>query len=162
MELEELQTAWVQMSKELEHQKKLTNEIILNMTKEKYRNKFKTVTIHESICALVCFGIAFVFLVKFAELNTCYLKVCGILTIGYLITLPVLVLKALKNIKTLNVSKGFYKDNFGNYIKVKNRLLRIQQIGMGVGVAGMVFILSTFLKINSNKDIFLVGLKTNQ
>lgn len=162
MELEELKTAWVQMSKDLEHQKKLTNDIILDMTKEKYRNKFKAVTTYETIGALFCFGIALVFLVNFGELNTWYLKVCGILSISYLVALPILVLNALKNIKRVNVSSGFYKDNLAHYIKAKNHFLRLQQMGMGIGVAGIVFILPTFSKISANKDIFLVGLKTNQ
>ncbi|TLP79193.1 hypothetical protein [Maribacter sp. ACAM166] len=162
MELEELQSAWSQMSNELEHQKKLTNEIILNMTKEKYRNKFKTVTAYETLGACVCFCIAMLFLVKFGELDTWYLQLCGILSLSYLIILPILILKALRKIKTLNILKGTYKDNLSHFIKAKNRLLQLQQIGMGVGFLGLFFILPVFSKISSNKNIFQVGLKTEQ
>ncbi|WP_405382216.1 hypothetical protein [Maribacter sp. LLG6340-A2] len=162
MEIEELQSAWVQMSSQLEQQKKLTDEIILNMTKEKYQNKFKTVTIYETIGALICFGIALVILVKFGELNTWYLKLCGILTLAYMIILPVMVLKALKDLKSIDILNGLYKDNLARYIKRKNRLLRMQQWGMVIGIVGMLFILPTFSKISSDKDIFMEGLKTLQ
>ena len=56
MELEELQSAWTQMSDELNHQKKLTNQIILDMTKQKYQNKFSTITKYETLGAVVCFA----------------------------------------------------------------------------------------------------------
>jgi cytochrome c biogenesis protein CcdA len=162
MELEELQSAWSQMSTELEQQKKLTNDIIMKMTQEKYRNKFKTVTTYETMGAFVCFCIAILFLAKFGELNTWYLQVCGVLSVSYLIILPIMVLSALKKIKALDISKGSYKDNLISYIKAKNRLLRLQRIGVGVGLLGMFFILPVCSKIISNKNIFELGLKTEQ
>lgn len=162
MELEELQYAWTKMSNELEHQKKLTNEIILNMTKEKYRNKFKSVTTYESIGAFVCFCTALLFILKFGELNTWYLKLCGILSLSYFIIIPILVLNALKKIRTIDISKGSYKDNLSHYIKAKNRFLKLQRIGVAIGLVGMVFIIPVFSKIISNKNVFQVGLKTEQ
>ena len=162
MEIEELQAAWLQMSNELNQQKKLTDDIILNMTQEKYKNKFKTVTTYETIGAFVCFSIALLFIMKFGTLDTWYLKACGILSLSYLIAMPILVLKALKEIKTLDISKNSYKANLSHYVKAKNRFLRLQQIGMGVGVLGMFFIVPVFSKISSNKNIFEIGLKTEQ
>ncbi|MDO1511055.1 hypothetical protein Q2T41_19045 [Maribacter confluentis] len=162
MELEELQSAWVQMGNELERQKKLTNTIILNMTKEKYQNKFKSALTLETIGAVVCFALALLFLYKFNVLDTWYLRLCGILTIGYMVIFPILVLDALRRIKNLDLLNGSYKANLSHYLKSKNRLLRIQQIAMGIGMAGMVFILPTFSKISSGKDIFMEGLRSTQ
>jgi cytochrome c biogenesis protein CcdA len=162
MEIEELQAAWLQMSNELNQQKKLTNDIILNMTQEKYKNKFKTVTTYETMGAFICFCIAVFFIMKFGKLDTWYLKACGILSLSYLIVLPVLVLRALKKIKTLDISKNSYKANLIHYIKAKNRLLRLQQIGMALGLLGMFFIVPVFSKISSNKNVFEIGLKTEQ
>ncbi|TVZ14256.1 hypothetical protein [Maribacter sp. MAR_2009_72] len=162
MELEELQSAWVQMGNELERQKKLTNTIILNMTKAKYQNKFKSALTLETIGAIVCFALALLFLYKFNVLDTWYLRLCGILTIGYMVIFPVLVLYALRRIKNLDLLNGSYKANLTHYLKSKNRLLRIQQIAMGIGMAGMVFILPTFSKISSGKDIFMEGLRSTQ
>ncbi|SNR46800.1 hypothetical protein SAMN04488009_1975 [Maribacter sedimenticola] len=162
MELEELQSAWVQMGNELERQKKLTNTIILNMTKEKYQNKFKSALTLETIGAVVCFALALLFLYKFNVLDTWYLRLCGILTIGYMVIFPILVLDALRRIKNLDLLNGSYKANLTHYLKSKNRLLRLQQIAMGIGMAGMVFILPTFSKISSGKDIFMEGLRSTQ
>lgn len=162
MEIEELQTAWLQMSTELEQQKKLTNDIILNMTKEKYRNKFKTVTTYETIGAFICFCIALMVILNLGKLDTWYLQICGVFTLVYLIVLPIMVLKTLKKIKNIDISNGSYKENLGIYLKTKNRLMRLQQIGIGVGFIGLFFIIPVTSKIISNKDVFLTSLKTEQ
>ena len=89
MELEELQSAWTKMSDELDQQKKLTNKIILDMTKQKYQNKFTTITKYESLGALVCFAIALFVIFNFNKLDTWYLQACGAFTLLFLIVLPV-------------------------------------------------------------------------
>ncbi|WP_299799589.1 hypothetical protein [uncultured Maribacter sp.] len=162
MELEELQSAWTQMSDELNHQKKLTNQIILDMTKQKYQNKFTTITKYETIGAVVCFAIALFVLINFGKLDTWYLQICGVLTLSFLIVLPVMVLTTLKKIKNIDILNGSYKENLKFYLKTKNRLLRLQQVGIAVGFVGLLFIVPVTSKIISNKNVFLTSLKTEQ
>jgi len=162
MELEELQSAWTQLSDELNHQKKLTNKIILDMTKQKYQNKFTTITKYETIGAFVCFAIAFFVILNFGKLDTWYLQVCGILTLLFLIVLPVMVLSTLKTIKNIDILNGSYKDNLKFYLKTKNRLLKLQQVGIAIGFVGLFFIVPVTSKIISNKNVFLTSLKTEQ
>ena len=162
MEIEELKAAWVQMSNELEQQKKLTNDIILNMTKQKYQNKFILVTKYETIGALVCFIISIFIVINFNKLDTWYLQICGALTLSFLIILPLMVLKTLKKIKNIDISKGSYKENLSLYLKTKNRLLKLQQIGIGIGFVGLLFIVPVTSKIISNKDVFLISFNKEQ
>ncbi|WP_405396938.1 hypothetical protein [Maribacter sp. Asnod2-G09] len=162
MKLEELQSAWTQMSDELNHQKKLTNQIILDMTKQKYQNKFSTITKYETLGAVVCFAIALFVLLNFGKLDTWYLQVCGVLTLSFLIVLPTMVLTTLKRIKNIDILNGSYKENLKFYLKTKNRLLRLQQIGIAVGFIGLLFIVPVTSKIISNKNVFLTNLKTEQ
>ncbi|MGO4921602.1 hypothetical protein [Maribacter spongiicola] len=162
MELEELQSSWTQMSDELNHQKKLTNQIILDMTKQKYQNKFSTITKYETFGAVVCFAIALFVLLNFGELDTWYLQICGVLTLSFLIILPAMVLTTLKRIKNIDILNGSYKENLKFYLKTKNRLLRLQQIGIAVGFIGLLFIVPVTSKIISNKNVFLTNLKTEQ
>ena len=162
MELEELQSAWTQMSDELNHQKKLTNQIILDMTKQKYQNKFSTITKYETLGAVVCFAIALFVLLNFGKLDTWYLQICGVLTLSFLIVLPTMVLTTLKRIKNIDILNGSYKENLKFYLKTKNRLLRLQQIGIAVGFIGLLFIVPVTSKIISNKNVFLTNLKTEQ
>ncbi|MDP2528070.1 hypothetical protein [Maribacter dokdonensis] len=162
MELEELQSAWTKMSDELDQQKKLTNKIILDMTKQKYQNKFTTITKYESLGALVCFAIALFVIFNFNKLDTWYLQACGAFTLLFLIVLPVSVLSTLKKIKNIDILNGSYKENLKVYVHTKNRLLRLQQIGIVVGFIGLFFIVPVTSKIISNKNVFLNSLKTEQ
>ncbi|WP_405414760.1 hypothetical protein [Maribacter sp. Asnod1-A12] len=162
MELEELKSAWTQLSDELNHQKKLTNKIILDMTKQKYQNKFTTITKYETLGAFVCFAIAFFVILNFGKLDTWYLQVCGILTLLFLIVLPVMVLTTIKTIKNIDILNGSYKDNLKFYLKTKNRLLKLQQVGIAIGFVGLFFIVPVTSKIISNKNVFLTSLKTEQ
>ncbi|TDS15063.1 hypothetical protein DFQ03_1699 [Maribacter caenipelagi] len=162
MELEELKSAWTQMSDELNHQKKLTNQIILDMTKQKYQNKFTTITKYETLGAVVCFVVAFFVLLNFSKLDTWYLQVCGVLTLSFLIVLPVMVLTTLKRLKNIDILNGSYKENLKFYLKTKNRLLRLQKIGIAVGFIALFFIVPVTSKIISNKNVFLTSLKTEQ
>ena len=57
MELKEMQTIWSQMSDQLENKKILTNKLIMEMTRERYKNKIGIISKYEGIGAAVCFVI---------------------------------------------------------------------------------------------------------
>lgn len=162
MELEELQATWSEMSQELEKQKKLTNEIILKMTQDRYRKKFSKLRNYETVGAIICYMIAVLVLFNFGKLDTWYLQLCGVLTVGFLIILPTLVLKSLKRIQNLNIIKGSYKENLVIYIKEKNRLLKLQQIGVYFSFLLLFIVVPVTTRIISNKNIFLTSFKPLQ
>ncbi len=162
MELEELQLAWTQMGKELETQKKLTKSIIMDMTRAKYKNKFKKISIYEKAGALVCFGAALFILLYFHKLDTWYLQASGIVTLAILIILPIVVLSSLKKIQNFDILKGTYKENLVKYTKLKSRLLGLQQIGIALSLLMMFLIIPITLKIFKDKDLFLMPLKVEK
>ena len=156
MEIEEMKTLWSEVSHQLEQQKKLTNEIIMNMTQERYTNKFKTISTYETIGAIICYGIAINILANFGKLDTWYLKACGIFTIAFLLILPVLVLRALSRIKRLNITNKNYKETLVSYTKAKTRLLKLQQFGIAGSFVLMFAVAAVFSKLWSNKDFFMI------
>ncbi|MDC6388510.1 hypothetical protein PP182_07440 [Maribacter sp. PR1] len=162
MELEELRATWSEMSQELEKQKKLTNEIILKMTQDRYRKKFSKLRNLETVGAMICYLWVVFFLFNFGKLDTWYLQICGVLTIGFLIILPTLVLKSLKKIQNLDILNGSYKKNLVIYIKEKNRLLKLQQMGIYLSYLLLFILVPVSTKIISNKNIFLTSFKPLQ
>lgn len=162
MELEELQLAWTQMGKELETQKKLTNTIIMEMTRTKYQNKFKKVMIYEKTGAAVCFGAAIYILFHFGNLDTWYLKLCGILALSFLIFIPLLVLNALKKIQELDILRDTYKENLIKFTKLKTRFLQLQQLSIAGSFLMLFLIIPITLKIFKNKDLFLIPLESEK
>ncbi len=155
MELEELQSAWTQMSHQLEKQKELTNEIIMEMTKEKYRTKFKAITNFEKAGALVCIASALFIFFNIPKLDTWYLLACGLIAIVFSIVLPILVLGSLKKIQCLDIVNLSYKDALLEYTKSKTKLLKIQRYGIYASFIYLMAFLPAIAKILNGKDLFL-------
>ncbi|WP_281543256.1 hypothetical protein [Maribacter aestuarii] len=155
MELEELQSAWAQMSRELEKQKELTNEIIMDMTKEKYRAKFKTITNYEKAGTIVCLISALYIGLNILKLDTWYLLLCGLFAILFSVLMPVLVLRSLKRIRKLNIIDLNYKDALLQYTKAKNHLLRVQRYGLYASFLYLMTFLPAIAKIVNDKNLFL-------
>ena len=160
MDLEELKAVWSEVSDQLEKQKKLTNEIILNMTQERYSNKFKKITNIESFGAIICYLGALLVIANFAKLDTWYLVICGIITLGFMLILPTLVLRSLSQIKNLNITDGTYRDTIVKFERVKKNLLLQQQFGMYGGFIVFFTSLAVSSKMISGEDIFLKQLDT--
>ena len=157
MELEELQTTWTQMSVELEKQKRLTNDIIIKMTQERYSNKFKTVSFYESLGAVVCFIAAIYIFINFGKLSGWLEISCGVFTLVFLLLMPVLVLKSLKEVQQLKIGVRTYRETVLAYTKKKKRLLVLQQISIYVSFFLTFTMLPVASRIISNKDFFAVS-----
>ena len=157
MDLEEIQTVWSEMTDQLEKQKKLTTELIMKMTQERYRTKFDKITFYETIGAVVCFVMALYLLVNINKLDTWYLLACGIFTVAFLIILPIITLGLLGKIKRMNIIKNSFKETIVGYTKSKNQLLLMQRVGIYLSFVLMFTCLPVFSKIMNNKDLFLQG-----
>ena len=154
MKVEELQSIWTEMSDELEKQKKLTHKIIMQMTQERYTNQLQKIAKYEGIGAIFCFGIALYLLINFSELDTWYLQLCGVFTLFFLLLMPVLVLRSIRNMKRINIVEGTYSDNISAYSKARNQFLFLQRIGIGLAFVLMITTLPVAGKILNGKDFF--------
>ncbi len=156
MEIEEMQALWSEMSDRLEQQKKLTNEIIMNMTQERYSNKFRTLSTYETFGALFCFLIALGILVNISKLDTWYLMICGIITLLFLIVLPTLTLRLLGRIRRFNIIDKSYKEALIGFQKAKKNLLILQKSAIYASFVIMFTASAVFAKIIGDKDFFLI------
>ncbi len=157
MELDEMQALWEKMSEKMEQQKQLTDTIIMDMTQQKYTQKFSKISTYETIGAVICFISAILLLLNFEKLDTWYLAACGIFTMGYLFTLPIIVLRSLKTIRNLNISTNSYKETIVGFAKAKKQLLLIQKLGIYINFILFLAIIPVTSKLMGGKDIFVTG-----
>ncbi|MGI9546843.1 MAG: hypothetical protein ACR2MM_06390 [Flavobacteriaceae bacterium] len=153
MNVEEIQSIWTQMSSELEKQKKLTNEIIMQMTQERYKSKLQTIAKYEGMGAIVCFASALIILFNFYKLDTWYLVLCGLFTLFFLLVLPVLVLRSIRNMKRINIATGNYSDNLLAFSRARNQFLFTQRIGIGLAFVLILTVLPVAGKIMNNRNL---------
>lgn len=127
----------------------------MEMTKEKYRTKFRTITYYEKAGALICLASAGFILFNINKLDTLYLLACGVFAIHFSTVLPLLVLRSLKRIQQLDIANLNYKDTLLNYAKAKTNLLKIQRYGIFASLLYLVAFLPTMGKIINNRNLFL-------
>ncbi len=156
MELEEMQTLWTQMNSQLESQKKLTNKLIMEMTQQKFRNRFYTLSLFETAGAVICFVFALIILINLDKMNTWYLMVCSLITLLFLIVLPALSLRAIHGMRSLNLSKGNYKETMIEFAKKRKNMLLIQKAAVMLSVVMMWVTIPVFSMIMNNKDFFKI------
>ena len=154
MELEEMKTLWGEMSIEIEKQKKLTDSLIIKMTQTKYRNKINKILISETIGALVCLtGILFI-LINFQKLNNMYLLVCGIISALILFLLPIISIKAIRSIRSINISDNNYKQSLLEYSKGRIQFVFVQKLSFYLGSILMLVILPVMGQLIGGMDFF--------
>jgi|SRR5690554_6124575 len=161
MELEEMKNTWQEMSKRLEKQEILTNQVIEKMTKERYANKFSKLQIYETIASIICYGSAIFLILNFEKLDSWYLILFGIITLLLLLVLPVLTLRKIGNMKKLNIAKSSYKDVLVNFQKAKESLFFTQRITLYLSIVLAIIILPVTSKIFKNIDLFEAGHTNN-
>lgn len=161
MEIEEIKALWSEMSDQLEQQKKLTKEIILNMTQERYSRKFQRIFTYEAIASTLCFTVALALLFHFHKLDTWYYLFCGIYTLSIFILLPILILRSLIKLKRLNITDYNYKQTLVEFVKGKNQILQIQKVAAYFYLPLMLTTLVVAAKIINNKNFFTMEKSTS-
>jgi hypothetical protein len=155
MQLEEIKILWEEMSADIEKQKKITDALIIKMTKADYRNKINKIWVPEATASLVCFACALGLLVNLQKLNTWYLLLSGIIAVLILILLPVLSIRAICTIRSVNISGNNYKESLLKYAKGKIQFVFAQKLSFYLGAILMLVILPVMSKLIDGKDIFI-------
>ena len=154
MEFQEMKSLWEDMSQKVDQQKILTDKLIIDMTQERYTNRFNKILMYESIGAVICFASAIFLIINLEKLDTWYLLACGIITLIFLLILPILVLRSIGKIKRLNIAKDNYKETLVGFYRSKKELLFTQRLGIYLSFVLALVILPVTSKILSNKDLF--------
>ena len=154
MELDELQKVWSDLSDQLEKQKELTHKIIMEMTKRKYKGKFQKFIRYEGVGAVICLGAAALLILYFYRLDTWYFMAMGLVALLFLIGLPVLVLRSLLQIKSIDIQKGSYKEVLTTYAQAKKQLLSVQRNSIYLSFVFGIISLPLAGKLINNKDVF--------
>jgi len=155
MELEEMKSLWIDMSQKFDQQKILTDKLIVDMTQKRYRNKLRGISIYEISGVIICFVIVCFIMINFKKLDTWYLIVSGILSVLFLIILPIFSLKSIRFIKQINISNNTYKQSLIDFAKGKERVIYIQKLNYYLSFPFLFLTVIISQKIINGGDIFL-------
>jgi hypothetical protein len=155
MEFEEMKSLWGEISGKIEQQKKLTDSLIIKMTKSDYKNKIMKIFIPEVIGALICFAGALYILISFQKLDRWYLMVCNIVSVLILLLLPILSFNAIHKIRSVNILANNYKQSLLEYSKGKQQFVFIQKLSFYLGAVLLLTVLPVMGQLIAGKDLFI-------
>ena len=153
MELEEMQAAWTQMSNQLEKQKKLTDDIIMKMTQEKFSKQWNTIGAAEKVGTVISYIAAIVLLFHFNKLDTPLLQVCGVLCVLILFIAPILSLKSIYGVQNISVADPYTKM-MERYATAKKRFVNFQKANMILSFFFMLLTIPVTGKLFNDENLF--------
>ncbi len=161
MEFDEMKSLWEDLNQKVDQQKVLTDQLILDMTKERYEIRMRSISVPETLSAFICFAAVIYLISNFNELDVWYLQLTGVLTIVACLLLPILSLKSIQKLKAIDISKSTYKASLLNYAKEKTRFMRLQRISFYTSFIVLILTVISFGKIIKGIDVFTMTEKLN-
>ena len=156
MELDEMKGLWENMSSELSRQKLLTDKMVVEMTRQKYRNQLRSISLPEMVGTVVCFAMAVYILFNFGQLDTWYLALCGILSASFCLVLPILSMRSILRLGKIDLHSS-YRETLKQYALEKGRFVRIQKAAFYLGFIFLLVVLPVAGKLMKDKDLLLDG-----
>ncbi|MDR7127797.1 hypothetical protein J2X69_000125 [Algoriphagus sp. 4150] len=150
MELDEMKTLWADVSLRMEKQDKIQKELLIDITRQKFRNKLDYVRIPEIIGALFCVGYAMYVLSHFSDFELWYNQLFALISVFILLALPVASLSVIKGMRTLRIDSESPAAILDKFTKNKIRFEKVQRHSMIFGGILMITILPPLAELRGS------------
>jgi len=152
MELEEMKNNWQEISKRLEKQEFLTNQIIEKMTTDKYHSILNKIGISEYVGTIICYIGAAYLSIHVTKIDAPLMQVFALVAILLLFVLPVISLQSLRAMKNVKIPSKSYLETIGDFTKRKIRFQKLQKLNVSLGLFLMLMAIPVLSAIQG-KDI---------
>lgn len=136
MELEEMKSHWQNLSVKVENHERIQKEILLEMTKTRFRRKMDGIRIPEIFGTLICFAYAAYLVYNFGKIDLWFNQTLAVANIFSFIILPVASLTTIWQMKLLQINHLATTDMLEQFRRAKRNFWRVQQ--SAVWLAGMM------------------------
>jgi hypothetical protein len=147
MELEEMKLAWNNMSKRIEKQEILNQQIIEKMTREQYQSNLKKIALPEFIGTIICYMGAAYLAVNIPKLDETLMQFLGAIAIILLLILPIISLQSIRAMRKFNPSSSSYFEAIQVFGEQKLRFQKLQKLNVSLGMFLMVIGVPVLLAI---------------
>ena len=154
MELEEIKENWQTMSHRIEKLEMINKQTIMEITQQKFKNKYQGLFNIEMLGTVICYIMAFVIFFNFAQLDTLVLQVCGVILMGSLIVMPFITISAILNLKRMDLFKSDQKSILQKFEKHNKRLLLYNKLSLPFAVIVFFLTMPVINRIMGNEDFF--------
>lgn len=152
MELDEMKSLWADLSLQVEKQDKIQKELLMEITRQKFRTRLNSIRIPEVLGSLVCVGYAMYLLSHFPDFELWYNQIFALVTVFIMIALPVASLAAIKGMRNLPIGSETPAEILDKFTKNKIRFWNVQRYGViSVGVL-MITLFPPLAELNGSSQ----------
>ncbi|MCR9017007.1 hypothetical protein [Aquiflexum gelatinilyticum] len=134
MELEEMKLAWNDLSKRVEKQEILNQQMIEKMTKDQFQSNLKKIALPEYIGTIICYLGAAYLSVNVPKLEEPLIQFFGVISIALLLILPIISLQSIRGMRKINLSSHSYLETIQIFGQQKIRFLKLQKLNISLGL----------------------------
>ncbi|PZX51955.1 hypothetical protein [Algoriphagus chordae] len=150
MELDEMKSLWADLSLQVEKQDKIQKELLMEITKKKFRSKLNAIRIPEIIGSLFCVGYAMYLLSHFSDFELWYNQIFALISIFILLALPTASLSAINGMRNLKVESESPSKILEEFLLSKQRFLKVQRYSIVLGGILMLALISPIAELNGS------------
>jgi hypothetical protein len=138
MELDDMKAAWGELSSQVEKQKKLTDKLIMEMTRQQYKSKLDKIRTSEGTASVFCLAGAFTILINFSKYDTPVLVFSAVATAALLVIPCILSLWSIRRMQRIDIAGNSYKEALGAYARARHVFLSLQKLNLALGLVMVV------------------------
>lgn len=155
MELEEMKSLWSDLSVKVEKQDRIQQELIMEITKQRFRSKLNSIQVSELIGTVVCFAGAAYFILNFGKLEIWYNQVFALINILIAIALPLLSLTTIRSMKNLQIGTESPISILKDFTKRKLRFWQVQRLSLVLASVYLLTILLPFAELQGKSEVIM-------
>jgi len=147
-----MKSLWADLSLKVDMQDKIQKELLMNITKQKFRGKLNYLRVPELIGSFVCVGYAMYLLSQFSNFELWYNQVLVLINVLILIALPVASLSAIKRMQNLRIDTESPAIILDKFVNSRIQFWKVQRYGLIFGGIIMITILPPLAELNGSQD----------
>lgn len=155
MELKEMKSLWSDLSVKVEKQDRINRELILEITKQKFKSRLNSIQVAELLGAVVCFAGAAYFIVNFGKLEIWYNQVFALMNILIAVILPLLSLSTIYAMKNLQIGSESPIAILKEFTKRKLRFWQVQRLSLVLASVYLLTILLPFAELQGKSEVLM-------
>ncbi len=122
-----MKSLWQDLSLKVENQQKIQKELIMEMTKEKFKKKLDGIRIPEMLGTVIAFGYAAYLIFNFGQLNFWFTQVFASFNILQFLLLPLASMRAVYRMRTLEINHLATAEMLARFQETRKSFWRVQQ-----------------------------------
>lgn len=153
MDLDEMKTAWTDLSQELDAQKRLTREVILKMTQEKSNSRLGRIIMAEGIGVFITV-LAIIYLAANAYKLTHWTGIAGFIGLMLILILGLSFgLRIIRQARKINVLTNTYTEVIRHFDDFRAMLRQYKKFSIWISVLSTVLVVPVMTEIFLGKNV---------